>query len=155
MNITFLAGNLGRSSGGIRSTVLPLARELALCDQNVSVISATSDDTSQADLAPAQLIALDAAGPLQFQYMPGMQRALESTSAEVLHTHGLWMYTSVVASKWSRGKSKPRVISTHGMLNEFAMTISSQKKRIALKLYEHRHLREASCIDALPLSQRL
>ncbi len=149
MNITFLAGNLGRSSGGIRSTVLPLAREIALRDQSVSVISAGSDDTIARDLAPARLIALDAAGPKQFRYTPGMQRALEATSAEVVHTHGLWMYTSIVASKWSRRNCKPRVVSTHGMLNEFAMAISSRKKKIALNLYEYRHLRKASCIHAL------
>ena len=122
---------------------------MALRDQNVSVISAGNDDTIAPDWAPAHLIALDAAGPMQFRYMPGMRHALESTSPEVVHTHGLWMYTSIVASKWSRRSSKPRVVSTHGMLNPFAMAISSRKKRIALYLYENRHLRKASCIHAL------
>jgi len=41
------------------------------------------------------------------------------------------------------------MVSTHGMLNDFALNISPRRKALALSFYEMRHLRNADCIHAL------
>lgn len=149
MNIVLLAGTIDRSSGGIHSTIVPLAKELADAGHRVNVLGAGQFGEAESDFGAARLTALRSVGPRQFRYMPAMKTALASLSADVVHTHGLWTYASLVASRWSRRTLRPRLVSTHGMLNDFALSISSARKRIALPLYERRHLRNADCIHAL------
>jgi poly(glycerol-phosphate) alpha-glucosyltransferase len=70
-----------------------------------------------------------------------------------MHTHGLWNYTSVVATKWRLKNKKPVVVHPHGMLDPWALKNSRWKKWLAMTLYEGRNLKGASCIRALCLSE--
>jgi poly(glycerol-phosphate) alpha-glucosyltransferase len=58
------------------------------------------------------------------------------------------MYPSVAAINWSN-RTKPYIVSPHGMLDPWALNNSRMKKRISAALYENRHLRGAACIHAL------
>ena len=87
-------------------------------------------------------------GPRIFGYAPGLAAALEASDAEILHIHGIWMYPSVVALRWSQG-SRPYVVSPHGLLRPWALRNSRWKKRIAATLYEDMHLRRAACLHVL------
>lgn len=149
MKIAYLAGNVDESSGGLRSTILPLAKEIARCGQDVHVLCNTAVNVSSAGRNPAHLLTFRSTGPRQFGFMPGMRKILASISADIVHAHGLWMYPSIVATLWGRQNSGPRMVSPHGMLNDFALDISQRKKALALSLYEMRHLRDADCIHAL------
>ena len=87
-------------------------------------------------------------GPRIFGYAPGLARALESSRADILHVHSIWMYPSVVASRWTR-QARPYVVSPHGLLKPQALRNSLWKKRLAAVLYENEHLRHAACLHAL------
>jgi poly(glycerol-phosphate) alpha-glucosyltransferase len=87
-------------------------------------------------------------GPRIFGYAPGLAAALETWNADILHVHGIWMYPSVVAPRWSRG-TRPYLVSPHGLLKPWALRNSRWKKRIAALLYENEHLRRAACLHAL------
>jgi poly(glycerol-phosphate) alpha-glucosyltransferase len=87
-------------------------------------------------------------GPRIFGYAPGLAAALNTSNADLLHVHGIWMYPSVVALRWSREK-KPYLVSPHGLLKPWALRNSRWKKRIAALLYEDAHLRNAACLHAL------
>jgi len=87
-------------------------------------------------------------GPRKFGYAPGLSKAIESKNPDLLHVHGLWMYPSLAAVRWSRGK-KPYLVSPHGMLDSWALKNSRWKKRVAAALYESGHLRGAACLHAL------
>ena len=91
-------------------------------------------------------------GPRIFGYTPGLATALETSDAEILHVHGIWMYPSLVALRWSHGK-KPYVVSPHGLLNPWALRNSRWKKRIAAMFYENMHLRRAACLHALNVTE--
>jgi poly(glycerol-phosphate) alpha-glucosyltransferase len=91
-------------------------------------------------------------GPAAFGYAPELAAALERSKADILHVHGLWMYPSVAATRWS-GKSKPYIVSPHGMLDPWALRNSQWKKRISALVYENRHLRGAACLHALNLAE--
>ncbi len=87
-------------------------------------------------------------GPRIFGYAPGLAGALNTNNADLLHVHGIWMYPSVVARRWSRG-TKPYLVSPHGLLKQWALRNSRWKKRLAALLYENEHLRRAACLHAL------
>lgn len=94
------------------------------------------------------------AGPAVFGYLPGLSQALEADRLDLLHTHGLWMYTSMASTRWS-GDRRPYVVSPHGMLDRWALRNSGWKKRLAGYAYENRHLRGAACLHALNESEAL
>ena len=87
-------------------------------------------------------------GPRAFGYAPDLSQALRMKNPDLLHVHGLWMYPSVAAVRWSR-RSRPHMVSPHGMLDPWALHHSRWKKRISAALYENRHLRGAACLHAL------
>ncbi len=82
-------------------------------------------------------------------FVPGLAGALDDWQPDVLHTHGLWTYLSIGGPAWAREARKPRVVSPHGMLDPWALAHSRWKKRLALRLYESRHLRGATLLHAL------
>lgn len=93
------------------------------------------------------------AGPAAFGYLPGLSQALAADRLDLLHTHGLWMYTSVASTRWSQAR-RPYVVSPHGMLDLWALRNSGWKK-LAGYAYENRHLRGAACLHALNESEAL
>jgi poly(glycerol-phosphate) alpha-glucosyltransferase len=95
----------------------------------------------------------EARGFKAFGYSPALIPALLSANLDVLHVHCLWVYPSVAAPKWATITGKPYIISVHGMLDPWALKHSAWKKTVAGMLYEHRHLKGASCLHAVSSSE--
>jgi poly(glycerol-phosphate) alpha-glucosyltransferase len=87
-------------------------------------------------------------GPRAFGYAPGLLKTLQLKEPDLVHVHGLWMYPSLAVVRWSR-RSKPYVVSPHGMLDSWALKNSGWKKQVAAAVYENRHLHGAACLHAL------
>jgi glycosyltransferase involved in cell wall biosynthesis len=87
-------------------------------------------------------------GPRIFGYAPGLASAVKKSNADIIHVHSIWMYPSVVATRWAR-ETQPYVVSPHGLLKPWALRNSRWKKQIATLLYENKHLRHAACLHAL------
>jgi len=62
---------------------------------------------------------------------------------------GIWMYPSIACLQWARRTKKPYVISTHGMLDPWAVSNFRWKKLFAGFMYENVHLQNAACLVAL------
>ncbi len=77
---------------------------------------------------------------------PAMQSAV--AAADVVHIHGFWTPALLAAAKMARAAEKPYFISTHGLLDQRAMTSSRRKwvkKRLAVALLGFRPVfRDAS-----------
>jgi glycosyltransferase involved in cell wall biosynthesis len=122
-------------------------------DTHVDVIS-VEDEFSAEDRVPwgGLSVHLAASKHGAFRYAPGLSRQLSSLTPDLVHTHGLWTYLSVVASRWSKSNGgvtpRPYVISTHGMLDPWALHHSHWKKVMAGFAFERRHLENAACIHA-------
>jgi glycosyltransferase involved in cell wall biosynthesis len=123
-------------------------------DVQVDVISvedefSAEDRTSWRDLSVHLLPSKYAA----FRYAPDLSRQLCSLTPDLVHTHGIWTYLSVATVRWSRSNGgvtpRPYVVSTHGMLDRWALRNSRWKKIIAGFAFEHRHLKNAACIHAI------
>ena len=155
--LTFLTNSISRANGGMFDVMRNLAIEIKKENgYSLSVIglrdSETDRDQSLWDNHTIETVAFPVRGPHAFGYAPGLVRNLEQNDSDVLHVHGLWMYLSVAAIRWSR-RSRPYVVSPHGMLDAWALNNSRWKKRISAMLYENQHLRGAACLHALNLAE--
>ena len=123
-------------------------------DIHVDVIS-VEDEFSAEDRVPwgGLSVHLAASKHGAFRYAPGLSRQLSSLTPDLVHTHGIWTYLSVTAVRWSRSNGgvtpRPYVVSTHGMLDPWALHNSRWKKIIAGFAFERRHLKNAACIHAI------
>ena len=151
MKIAFVIASLSRKAGGLHESVRRLAQAMAASASSVNVLSLedeyTSSDRPSWDPVPTE--AFPAYGPRQFGFAPGLSRALLDNAPKLVMSHGIWMYPSVVVSRWHKKTGQPYIVHPHGMLDPWAIKNSQWKKRIAGLLYEHRHLQKAACIRAL------
>jgi glycosyltransferase involved in cell wall biosynthesis len=88
-----------------------------------------------------------------FRYAPGLLRQLSSLTPDLVHSHGIWTYLSIVTNRWAKSDDavtlRPYLVSTHGMLEPWALRHSRWKKIIACFAFERRHLENAACIQAI------
>jgi poly(glycerol-phosphate) alpha-glucosyltransferase len=110
------------------------------------------DEFTDADIPawqPVPVSAFQPTWPERFGYSPRFLEELIAFQPDITHTHGIWVYTSIATNRYSRRKQSPYLISTHGMLDRWAIQNSRFKKAIAHFLYEGAHLRGARCLRAL------
>lgn len=91
-------------------------------------------------------------GPQRFRLSPLLVRQISRIPINgrlILHLHGLWTYVSYVAGALRHRWKCPMVLSPHGSLEPYALTISPRKKALVSLLYERRNLMTASCLWAL------
>lgn len=151
VKVGILTASMSRRAGGLFGAMPPVATRLNRLGCAVSVFS-VADASSQADAGhwgDVRLVVRDRLGPQAFGYAPGLAGAMDAAGLDLMHTHGLWMYPSLAASRWAGRSGKPLVVSPHGMLDPWAVRNAAWKKRLAGWLFEYRHLRRAACLHAL------
>lgn len=152
MRLGFLTGSVSRKAGGLFPAVRSLAEALQRSPEiDLNVFGLMDADTA-ADLpawGPVPVNASPVRGPRGFGYASGLGSELGRKRIDLLHVHGMWMYPSIAARRWSARTRAPYVISPHGMLDRWAIKNSRWKKRIAILLYEGSHLHGAACLHAL------
>jgi poly(glycerol-phosphate) alpha-glucosyltransferase len=119
------------------------------CAVRVFSIADRESDRDAAQWTDTNLDVHNRWGPRAFGYAPELGKALDAAGLDLVHTHGLWMYPSVAASRWAARWNRPLVVSAHGMLDPWAVRNAAWKKRLAGWLYENRHLTRAACLHAL------
>lgn len=146
-----LTGPVSRAAGGLYESVRRLVQELQLTGLEVSVLG-TFDKFTRGDITawdPVTVRAFQSVGPTQFGYSPGYLEFLKLYRPHILHTHGIWIYSSVATHTYAKRHRVPYMISPHGMLDPWAVRNSYWKKWIAGHLYEDAHLRDATSLRAL------
>lgn len=155
ISLAVLTGSMSRRAGGLFNSVRALSRHLEQAGVGVQVF-AGEDQFSTKDRAAwgeTPLHTFPVRGPQVFGYQPELLAALQHMQPDIVHLHGIWMYSSIAAMAWSK-TTGPRIISPRGMLDPWAVANSAWKKRFAAALYETRNLRGAACIHALAESER-
>jgi poly(glycerol-phosphate) alpha-glucosyltransferase len=123
-------------------------------DIKVDVVS-VEDEFSTDDRAGWGDLSVHLVAPkyARFRYTPELSRQLSSLTPDLVHTHGIWTYLSIATVRWAKSnarvKPRPYLISTHGMLDPWALHNSRWKKIIAAFVFERRHLENAACIHAV------
>ena len=152
-----LTGPVSRAAGGLYESVRRLAQELQLTGLEVAVLG-SFDEFTQGDIAawdPVTVRAFRPVGPTQFAYSPGYSEFLNLYRPQILHSHGIWIYSSIATHSYAMRARTPYMISPHGMLDPWAVRNSYWKKWIARHCYENAHLRDARCLRALCESEAL
>ncbi len=153
--LSVLTNSISRMNSGISDAMRNLTLAIAAEGRYLPVVFSAQDTYTESDQPlwrGATTTIFSVRGPRMLGYAPGLTAALESSAADILHIHGIWMYPSVAASRWSQGR-RPYVVSPHGLLKPRAMRNSRWKKRIAALLYEDKHLRGAACLHALNVAE--
>ena len=152
MKIACLIASVSRKAGGLYESVRRLCQSLhSLPGTEVHVLGMIDEHTA-ADIsgwAPLPVHVFPVRGPRDFGYAPGLKEKLFELEADILLTHGLWMYPTMVAHAWHRQTGRPFIIHPHGMLDPWAVKNSYWKKRLAGFFNEDPCLRKAACIRAL------
>lgn len=151
MKVGMMTASVSRTGGGIHEVVRRSALELHRRGSSVSVFGLNDEHVGKDYEAwrPVVVSVFRHKGYKPFGYAPDLLPALQSAAPDILHNHGLWMYPSVASVRWAKLMNRPYIISTHGMLDPWAISHSYWKKRLAAVLYEDRHLARASCLHAL------
>ena len=158
-----LVPGFGRASFGLGYAALNLAAALDRDGTNVFLVSLdAAEDGYQACEAAGfpreRFIHGASLGPGRLRIAPflvGQLLRLPYRGALIVHSHGLWTYVSYAAGVVSRRWQCPLVLSPHGELEPYALTISPGKKMLASMLYARRNLKEAACLWALSEQEKV
>jgi len=126
--------------GGVVRAVLNLCRLQAEAGADVTLITYDSKDAPQAwlDGAPGAPRVVTVAPPNKRQRL-GPQ-AIETCRREIdaadcVHLHAIWSPSNAQIAAQCRAAGRPYVITIHGMLDDWSMSIRRLKKRLFLALY--------------------
>jgi poly(glycerol-phosphate) alpha-glucosyltransferase len=147
LSIGIVCASATRKAGGIFAVMLAHAKELRGVGIDVTV-HCIEDELTESDRPSWNTVALRtyAATQKRFALAPGLRPALLRDNYDIVHQHGLWQYPSIAVSQWRRHTGRPVVISTHGMLEPWALANAKTKKKIAAWLFERSNLAGAACL---------
>jgi len=74
--------------------------------------------------------------------------AMRQDPPSLYHGHGIWQLPVHQMAQIAKKQGIPYIISPHGMLNPGALNQNYYKKRLALRLFQSRDLKEAVCLHA-------
>lgn len=151
MKAVFLLSSVSPRGGGVTEVARQLLRQLsASAEIDVEVVGLQDDETASclADWQTLPMHTCKVIGPTSFGYAPELLNTLRDTRADLVHAHGLWMYSSLANLRFA-SRHRPYLVSPHGMLDPWALRNSRWKKQVALALFERLHLDRAACLHAL------
>ncbi|MEP5151424.1 glycosyltransferase [Planktotalea sp.] len=153
--VSMLTTDFSTRSGGVYEAIAGQALALRRADRDVDVVNFAATDGERA--AGSQDITVHdvpADGIFKTLFSNSLVKTLENNTAQVLHTHGLWIPAVSIQSRTWRARSKGRfVLSPHGMLDPWALENAKWKKRTAMALFERATLQAADCLHALNRSE--
>jgi glycosyltransferase involved in cell wall biosynthesis len=94
--------------------------------------------------------------PYLYGHSRSFRRYVEQVAADgeaVLHIHNLWRMPMVYASSAAYRRHRPSVVSPHGALNPWSLTVKAWPKRILWYLVEERRLRRTTVLRATSMPE--
>jgi glycosyltransferase involved in cell wall biosynthesis len=152
MNTIAVTASISRKAGGLQQSVRRLHQALSELPGVKVSVATLLDEYSVQDVPewlPLSVSLSRLFGPRAFGFSPGFFPKLLQANADIMHLHGIWQYPSLAVNRWHNRTGRPYLVSSHGMLDTWAVRNSAWKKRIALAFYERRNLEGAACLRAL------
>lgn len=154
LRVAMLMSSASRLNAGVFEAARGLSHALAQeADLQIEVFAAedrfTEDDRPRWNEVVVH--AFPRLGPAGFSYAPLLAEGLADFAPDIVHVHGLWTYSSLVAQHLAVRRGARTIVSAHGMLTPWALKHKALKKALALRVYERRNLERATCIHALTL----
>lgn len=140
MRVLLAATSLKPSYGGPAISVSRLA--LALAEHGLEVgLWAADGSARETSYLPAQ-------APVQRLGGSPADAIAEFPGIDVLHDNGLWMPHHHRWARLCRQRNIPRIVSTRGMLEPWALNHKPLRKRVAWRLYQAGDLRHCRLLHA-------
>lgn len=137
MRVLITATSLRPAYGGPAFSVSQLAAALGAHGLEIGIWAA--DGSGQ----ETELLRPDA----QVQRMDGsLRNAMAAFAPDAIHDNGLWLPHNHRVAELARERGVPRVVSTRGMLEPWAVRHKGLKKKLAWGLYQRRDLARASAL---------
>lgn len=151
INITHLVESISRRAGGMFESVRGLCWAQNAARRVHAEVCAAEDEFSSTDAGAWENVPLRISRSAYgfIGKSVGIYRALDKSS-QIFHLHGVWGSSSLAFAAWRAGNDRiPYIVSPRGMLEPWALQLSSQKKLVAWHLWQGRLLKKATCIHAL------
>ena len=157
IHVLSIIPGLAKSSGGPTFSVISLTEAVARCGiQNTLVTVKSSsgelEEIPKPDLVPLVRVNGHHLPKLRLMWASGLKDELlnqiAKKSVNIIHSHGIWTQPNHVAVSVARKNNLQHVISTHGMLEPWALLNNAWKKRPAWLLYQYSDLSSAAVLRA-------
>lgn len=154
MKIDVITPSITSLSGGVGPAVNDLYSNLCALYPDVNVVVKSLNDGGQ-------LPNLHESNNLEYQFFNAfkakklglspklLMNALYKSESSLIHSHGLWMATTLYQNLNILLWKKKLVISPHGMLDPWILNQSKNKKRLASILYENYSWKNCHTFHAL------
>jgi len=150
-----LTSSVSRLAGGLSESLRYLSQETLKAGIEVSVVGLrdryADEDAARWLPVPVQLFSV--LGSAAFAYSPKLLPWLVYSNVDVVHLHGLWSYPSAAVLRWFVLTGKPYIVSSHGMLEPWALRQSRIIKAGANWLFQTSCLSHATCLRATAVSE--
>jgi glycosyltransferase involved in cell wall biosynthesis len=148
LGIVHALPSLARTAGGLPAAVCGLANaQSRTSGARVHVLHATDPRCAATPLVPGVADrSLSHRWPLAFARAGGALGGLLRGGNVLLHDHGLWQPFNAATAGFASSHGIPYVISTHGMLEPWALGHRGARKQWARRLYQDRLLHRAHCL---------
>jgi poly(glycerol-phosphate) alpha-glucosyltransferase len=147
---------LSRFGGGVYTVVKELYGSRSFLSQKINLFLWSYKDNfcvedCMAIEADKTFVSLKYPAINRFFYSPELKRKLlnQIETNDIIHLHSLWQYPSILLNQVNKDKKFKKIISTHGMLDPWALNNNKVRKMISLYFYEKKNLNTADCIHAL------
>ena len=147
IKVLHTVAGLHPDSGGPARTVTSLVHHLSKAE-DISVTLLTQklrgDEIYTGELNPSRAVV--AVSPFLISIRAGfpLRRKLSGLVSDacpsIIHDHGIWLPTNHAVAKWAARKRVLRVVHVRGMLEPWALSYHSFKKRLAWSLYQKKDL---------------
>lgn len=157
VHVVHYIAHLREEEGGVVRSVLDISRVLADHGCQVTILTAdTQRHKEPSTQAGVRIVPVEfPSSPLAS--LPGQsQAAIEQAiaSATVVHLHTLWDARNLRVARLANQLQVPYVVSTHGMLDDYAISHKGLKKQIYLALVGRRFLHRAALLHCSASDER-
>lgn len=131
MKSCHIVPSLEARHGGPSKSVLGLATALALEGENVELLTTDPASGWTRSAGSLNIHAFVRGWPRTVCSSPGLRRHLQTTTADIIHHHSIWLRTLHYAHKAARRTGASLVVSPRGMMDPWAMRHHSGRKAFA------------------------
>ncbi|NEQ53321.1 MAG: glycosyltransferase [Leptolyngbya sp. SIO3F4] len=164
MRVLIVISAVGQLYGGPSKCVLELAHSLGEYGHTVDVVTTNKNDTQKLDVSLEQWLNQ---GSYRIQYFPywdlsdfrciswSLTKWLlkHLNNYDLVHTNAIFSYPALPAYVLCNIYKIPYVVTPHGMLEPWALTYKSWKKRFIFEFFEKPALQKAFAIHALAIPE--
>ncbi len=146
-HVLSVSSSISRLNGGVFEVQRNLAKQFSIRNIDQIVIG-LEDEFTNTDFnrwAPVKPIVYKVIGPKVLGYSYDLLNDQRWDECNIGHLHSLWSFPAYSIFHWAIKHKKKYIISPNGMLNDMALKISKNKKKLATLLYHKRVIDQASC----------